>query len=44
MSIKQTSLKTLGFLGAAIHHGQLVRGVEKGPSLIRGSGVFELLK
>jgi hypothetical protein len=44
MSIKQTTLKTLGFLGAAIHQGQQVRGAELGPSLIRGSGVFNLLQ
>jgi arginase len=43
MSPKQTVLKTLGFLGGAIHHGQLTRGVERGPSIIRGSGVFDLL-
>lgn len=43
MSVKQTVLKTLGFLGAAINQGQLVKGVEKGPSLIRNSGVFNLL-
>ncbi len=35
MKIKQTALKKLAFLGAAICEGQLKKGVAKGPKLIR---------
>jgi hypothetical protein len=44
MTSKTTILKKLAYLGAAISEGQPIRGVEIGPSLIRNSGVFNLLK
>jgi len=44
MKIKRTTAKTLSFLGAALSEGQLVKGVEKAPDIIRRSGIFNLLR
>jgi arginase family enzyme len=44
MKIKKTTASTLSFIGAAINQGQKVKGVEKGPDLIRNSGLFTALK
>lgn len=44
MSAKQTTLKKLAYLGAAICEGQPITGVEKGPTLIRQAGTFSMLQ
>ena len=44
MSIKQTVINKLAFLGAAICEGQPIKGVEKAPTLIRESGAFSMIK
>lgn len=38
--MNRTVLKTLLYIGAAIKEGQPHKGVERGPDLIRHSGVF----
>ena len=35
MSSRQTVIKKLAYLGAAIREGQPIGGVEKGPQLVR---------
>ena len=42
--MNQTILKTLSFIGAAIHEGQLRPGVSKTPSILRASGLFDSLQ
>lgn len=44
MSIARTAIKKLKFLGAAIADGQALKGVEKGPSLIRNSKVLDMIR
>jgi arginase len=44
MSVNQTVIKRLAYLGAAIHEGGIVKGVENGPRYIRESGVFDRIK
>ena len=44
MSIARTAIKKLKFLGAAIADGQALKGVEKGPSLIRNSRVLDMIR
>jgi arginase family enzyme len=44
MKIKQTTARSLAFLGAAINQGQSVKGVERGPSLFREAGLFRHLE
>lgn len=44
MSVRQTIVKKLAYLGAAIREGQPIGGVEKGPKLIRESGVFKMMQ
>jgi arginase family enzyme len=44
MKIKQTTARSLAFLGAAINQGQTVKGVEHGPSLFRQAGLFQHLQ
>lgn len=44
MTNRQTIVKKLAYLGAAISEGQPIGGVEKGPKLIRESGAFNMLK
>lgn len=41
---KVTQSKTLTFLGAVVHEGQSIKGVEKTPQILRDSGLFESLK
>lgn len=43
MTSKITNIKKLAYLGAAISEGQLVRGVEEGPNLLRHAGLFQAL-
>jgi arginase family enzyme len=43
MKTKITNIKKLAYLGAAISEGQAVRGVETGPNLLRGAGMFHML-
>ncbi len=40
----ETAIKKLKFLGAAIADGQALKGVEKGPSLIRNSRVLDMIR
>ena len=42
--MNKTILKTLSYVGAAINEGQPLKGVKKGPDVIRESGLFETLK
>lgn len=42
--MNKTVLKTLSYVGAAINEGQPLKGVKKGPDVIRESGLFETLK
>lgn len=44
LTMNRTILKTLSYLGAAINEGQPLKGVIKGPDVIRQSGVFETLR
>lgn len=44
MSARQTIVKRLAYLGAAIREGQPIAGVQKGPKLIRESGVFKMMQ
>ena len=44
MTTRQTIVKKLAYLGAAISEGQPIGGVEKGPRLIRESGAFNMIK
>lgn len=44
MASRQTIIKKLAYLGAAISEGQPIGGVEKGPELIRQSGAFNMIK
>jgi arginase family enzyme len=44
MASRQTLVKRLAYLGAAIREGQPIGGVEKGPELIRQSGLFSMLR
>ena len=44
MTHRQTIVKKLAYLGAAISEGQPIGGVEKGPRLIRESGAFNMIK
>ena len=44
MTSRQTLVKKLAYLGAAISEGQPIGGVEKGPQLIRQSGAFNMIK
>ena len=41
---KQTTTKNLQFIGAAVHSGQNLEGVDKGPEAIRNSGLFKALE
>ena len=41
---KVTTSKNLTFLGAAVHEGQSIKGVEKTPQILRDSGLFDSLK
>ena len=43
MSTKRTVANTLSFLGAAIREGQHRLGVERGPEIMRRSGLFNML-
>ncbi len=38
--MNRTVLKSLSYLGAAIREGQPLKGVKKGPDVVRQSGVF----
>ena len=42
--MNKTVLNSLSYLGAAIREGQPLKGVKKGPDVIRNSGVFETLR
>ena len=42
--MNRTVLKKLSYIGAAIHQGQPIKGVAKGPQVLRHSGLFEILK
>ena len=44
MSVKRTVAKNISYLGAAIWEGQLKRGVDRGPQLLREAGLFDFLK
>ena len=43
MSSRQTIVKKLAYLGAAVAEGQLAKGVERGPDSLRQSGVFNMI-
>lgn len=38
--MNRTLLKTLSYIGAAIKEGQPHKGVERGPDILRKSGLF----
>lgn len=42
--MNKTILKTLSYVGAAINQGQPLKGVKKGPDIIRETGIFQTLK
>ena len=44
MKGRQTIIKNLAYLGAAMSEGQGITGTEKAPQVIRESGVFDVLK
>jgi hypothetical protein len=41
--MKKTISKNINFIGAAIHQGQSIKGVENAPDMIRRSGLFKSL-
>ena len=44
MKTKQTLVRSLSYLGAAICEGQTVKGVDRSPQLLRDAGLFGHLK
>lgn len=41
---KATTSKSITYLGAAVHEGQSIKGVEKTPQILRDAGLFDSLK
>lgn len=44
MGKKATTSKSVTYLGAAVHEGQSIKGVEKTPKIFRDAGLFDSLK